>query len=254
MKRAEEIVGVALKNNLRVRGYISTVLGCPYEGYVPVKRVAELAKRLVKMGCYEISLGDTIGEFNQRGLFFSVICNCVTNKLFVSPNSGVGTPASMRLLLEEVLKDVPVERIAVHCHDTYSQALANILTALEMGVSVIDSSVAGLGGCPFAAGATGNVATEDVLYMLEGMGRLINGQLMPIECQSKKAIVLKPLLSQFLGIKTGVDMKKLLKAADFICSELGKETSSKVGRALACQDELKMASSYSRNLPRSESV
>jgi len=198
MKRAEEIVAVALKNNVRVRAYISTVLGCPYDGYVPVKRVAELAKRLVKMGCYEISLGDTI---------------------------GVGTPASMRLLLEEVLKEVPVDKIAVHCHDTYGQALANILTALELGVSVIDSSVAGLGGCPFAAGATGNVATEDVLYMLDGM-----------------------------GIKTGVNMQKLLEAGEFICQSIGKESSSKVGKALSCKNDgnLKLASSYS-HIPKSNS-
>lgn len=125
MKRAEEIISVALKNNLKVRGYVSTVLGCPYDGHVPIKRVVDLAKRLIKMGCYEISLGDTI---------------------------GVGTPASMKMLLEEVLKEIPVDKIAVHCHDTYGMALANILTALEMGISVVDSSVAGLGGCPFAEG------------------------------------------------------------------------------------------------------
>ncbi|KAK4336697.1 hypothetical protein RND71_043443 [Anisodus tanguticus] len=125
----------------------------------------------------------------------------------------------MKSLLEEVLKEVPVEKIAVHCHDTYGQALANILTALEMGVTVIDSSVAGLGGCPFAKGATGNVATEDVLYMLEGM-----------------------------GINTGVDMKKLLTAADFICKALGKETSSKVGKALSCNNDsdIKLPNAYSK--------
>lgn len=135
------------------------------------------------MGCYEISLGDTI---------------------------GTGTPASMRRLLEEVLKVIPLEAVAVHCHDTYGQALANILTALEFGVSVVDSSVTGLGGCPFAAGATGNVATEDVVYMLQGM-----------------------------GIKTGIDMEKLLEAGNFICNALARETMSKAGRALLARQCLK---------------
>ncbi len=118
-------------------------MGCPYEGSISSTKVAQLAHKLYQLGCYEISLGDTI---------------------------GIGTPATMRQLLEEVLKLLPVEVIAVHCHDTYGQALANILTALEYGVATVDSSVAGLGGCPFAKGATGNVATEDVVYMLHGMG------------------------------------------------------------------------------------
>jgi hydroxymethylglutaryl-CoA lyase len=164
-----------------VRGYVSTVLGCPYEGEIDPRKVAQLTKRLHQMGCYEISLGDTI---------------------------GVGTPASMRLLLQEVCKQVPVESLAVHCHDTYGQALANILVALEFGVGVIDSSVAGLGGCPFAKGATGNVATEDVLYMLNGM-----------------------------GIQTGIDMNRLLQVADFICAALQRSTASKVGRALSCRSD-----------------
>lgn len=123
--------------------YISCCLGCPYEGFIPPHQTAQLAYQLYKMGCYEISLGDTI---------------------------GIGTPSTMRNLLEETLKYLPPNVIAVHCHDTYGQALVNILTALEMGISVVDSSVAGLGGCPFAQGATGNVATEDVVYMLHGMG------------------------------------------------------------------------------------
>lgn len=123
--------------------YISCVLGCPYEGKITPRKVAQLAEKLYQMGCYEVSLGDTI---------------------------GIGTPIAMRALLEEVTQVIPVGAIAVHCHDTYGTALSNILTALEFGVSVVDSSVTGLGGCPFAKGATGNVATEDVIYMLHGMG------------------------------------------------------------------------------------
>ena len=123
--------------------YVSCCLGCPYEGAISPVKVANLASELYSLGCYEVSLGDTI---------------------------GIGTPKTMRNLLENVLKCVPVEAVAVHCHDTYGQALANILIALEYGVSTVDSSVAGLGGCPFAKGATGNVATEDVVYMLHGMG------------------------------------------------------------------------------------
>ncbi|RWS03459.1 hydroxymethylglutaryl-CoA lyase-like protein [Dinothrombium tinctorium] len=190
VQRIDEIMKVALKEDVKVRGYISCCIGCPYEGPISPKRVAEIARKLYSMGCYEISLGDTI---------------------------GVGTPASMRALLEQVTKVVPIEKIAVHCHDTYGQALANILTALEFGVSVVDASVTGLGGCPYAKGATGNVATEDVLYMLNGM-----------------------------GIKTGVDMKKLLKAANFICTALNRETNSKVGRALhgrSIEDVCSMSSS-----------
>lgn len=145
------------------------------------------------MGCYEISLGDTI---------------------------GVGTPASMRSLIEEVEKVLPLEAIAVHCHDTYGQALANILTALEFGVSVVDSSVAGLGGCPFAAGATGNVATEDVVYMLNGM-----------------------------GIRTGVDMDTLLEAGSFICQALSRESSSRAGRALLA----KRSQAQAKSIPTAQS-
>jgi hydroxymethylglutaryl-CoA lyase len=176
LQRIEEVVKIALKNEIKVRGYVSCCLGCPYEGSISSTKVAQLAHKLYQLGCYEISLGDTI---------------------------GIGTPATMRQLLEEVLKLLPVEVIAVHCHDTYGQALANILTALEYGVATVDSSVAGLGGCPFAKGATGNVATEDVVYMLHGM-----------------------------GIKTGVDISKLIEAGNYICAALKKQTSSKVGRAL----------------------
>lgn len=169
---------------------MSCCLGCPYEGDVSPEKVASVARQLYSMGCYEISFGDTI---------------------------GVGTPRTMRRLLEEVLKVIPLEAVAVHCHDTYGQALANILTALELGVAVVDSSITGLGGCPFAAGATGNVATEDVVYMLQGM-----------------------------GIKTGINMEKLLEAGNFICKALSRDTASKAGRALLarqCLDKISPAKS-----------
>ncbi|KAJ9593384.1 hypothetical protein L9F63_015088, partial [Diploptera punctata] len=171
------VAKAALDKGLRVRGYLSCVCGCPYEGAVQPSKVVKAAESLYNMGCYEISLGDTI---------------------------GVGTPGTMRAMLEEVTKHIPVDRLAVHCHDTYGQALANILTALEFGISVVDSSVAGLGGCPYAKGASGNVATEDVIYMLHGM-----------------------------GIETGVDLDKVLEAGEYICQVLKRPTSSKVGRALS---------------------
>ncbi|XP_021950591.1 hydroxymethylglutaryl-CoA lyase, mitochondrial isoform X3 [Folsomia candida] len=177
LQRFSEVVNEAKKENLKVRGYVSCVCGCPYEGAIAPNAVAKLAKEMYDMGCYEISLGDTI---------------------------GVGTPGTMRAVLEEVLKVLPVEVVAVHCHDTYGQALVNIITALEMGVSVVDSSVAGLGGCPYAKGASGNVATEDVVYMLQGM-----------------------------QIDTGVDFQKLLSASEFICTVLNRPTNSKAGLALA---------------------
>jgi hydroxymethylglutaryl-CoA lyase len=132
-----------INSDIKIRGYVSCVLGCPYEGDINPDKVVHVAKRLLEMGCYEISLGDTI---------------------------GVGTPGSTKILLDKILQELPVDKIAVHFHDTYGQALANILVALESGVSVVDSSVSGLGGCPYAAGASGNVATEDVVYMLHGMG------------------------------------------------------------------------------------
>ncbi|XP_063772794.1 3-hydroxymethyl-3-methylglutaryl-CoA lyase, cytoplasmic isoform X2 [Pseudophryne corroboree] len=175
MRRFEEVIKSACSINIPVRGYVSCVLGCPYEGNVDVRKVAEVSKRLYSMGCYEISLGDTI---------------------------GVGTSGSMRKMLEAVMKEIPVHALAVHCHDTYGQALANILTAIQMGVSVVDSAVSGLGGCPYANGATGNVATEDVLYMLNG-----------------------------LGINTGVNLYNVMEAGHFICTALNKKTNSKVALA-----------------------
>ncbi|PSN34393.1 Hydroxymethylglutaryl-CoA lyase [Blattella germanica] len=173
----QNVAKTALDNGLKVRGYVSCVCGCPYEGPTQPSAVAEAAVALYNMGCYEISLGDTI---------------------------GVGTPGSMRAMLEEVTKYIPVDKLAVHCHDTYGQALANILTSLEFGISVVDSSVAGLGGCPYAKGASGNVATEDVIYMLHGM-----------------------------GIETGIDLDKVLDASEYICGVLNRPTLSKVGRALS---------------------
>lgn len=175
LQRFDEVMKAAKEMGIPVRGYVSCVLGCPYEGKVAPEKVAHVAKRLYDMGCYEISLGDTI---------------------------GVGTPGAMSLMLEAVTKEVPVNALAVHCHDTYGQALANILVALQMGIRVVDSSVAGLGGCPYAQGASGNVATEDVVYMLHG-----------------------------LGIQTGVDMPKLIDAGAFICRTLNRKSSSKVAQA-----------------------
>ncbi|XP_067092734.1 3-hydroxy-3-methylglutaryl-CoA lyase, cytoplasmic [Osmerus mordax] len=179
MQRFEEVLSAAKQKQIPVRGYVSCALGCPYEGSVEPSKVTEVARRLYELGCYEVSLGDTI---------------------------GVGTPGSMRTMLTSVLQEVPSSALAVHCHDTYGQALANILTALQMGVCVVDSSVAGLGGCPYALGASGNVPTEDVLYMLQGM-----------------------------GIETGVDLSKVIEAGDFICQALGRTTHSKVAQARANQ-------------------
>lgn len=179
MQRQKEVCVAALDAGLRVRGYISVVLGCPYEGEVRPQVVADVARQLRDMGCYEISLGDTI---------------------------GTGTPARAQRMIEAVSKKVPVSQLAGHFHDTYGQALANILAVMELGVATFDSSAAGLGGCPYAKGATGNVATEDVLYMLDG-----------------------------LNIDTGVDMNRLLDAAQFICNHLGRPTVSRAGRALAAK-------------------
>jgi hydroxymethylglutaryl-CoA lyase len=179
MQRQAEVCRAALGAGLRVRGYISVVLDCPYEGEVKPEAVADVAQQLFDMGCYEVSLGDTI---------------------------GTGTPARAQRMIETVSKKIPVEKLAGHFHDTYGQALANILAVMELGVATFDSSAAGLGGCPFAKGATGNVATEDVLYMLNG-----------------------------LGIDTGIDMNRLLDAAQFICTHLGRPTASRAGRALAAK-------------------
>jgi len=177
LERFRPVCEQALAAGLKVRGYVSCVLGCPYEGAVPVAKVAEVAAALDGMGCFEISLGDTI---------------------------GVGTPMKAQAMLTAVAARVPLERLAVHFHDTYGQALANILACLELGVATVDSAVAGLGGCPYAKGASGNVATEDVVYMLNG-----------------------------LGIETGIDLDRLAAAGAYICAELGRPPSSKVALALA---------------------
>ncbi|KAK6168109.1 hypothetical protein SNE40_022002 [Patella caerulea] len=176
LNRFQQVTQAAKQSNIPVRGYVSCVLGCPYEGDVSPDKVAQVAKRLYDMGCYEISLGDTI---------------------------GVGTPGQVKQLITSVSKVVPVEKLAIHCHDTYGQALANIFSALQMGVSVVDSSVSGLGGCPYAKGASGNVSTEDVVYLLNG-----------------------------LGIKTGVDVQKLIEAGQFISQSLGQKSGSKVAQAI----------------------
>jgi hydroxymethylglutaryl-CoA lyase len=179
LERFRPVIAAAEKQRIRVRGYISCVAGCPYEGDVSPQAVADIAGSLHEMGCYEISLGDTI---------------------------GVGTPRKTRAVIEAVAKKVPVARLAGHYHDTYGQALANVYVSLELGVRTFDSSVAGLGGCPYAKGATGNVATEDVIYMLDG-----------------------------LGIETGVDLVKLFRAGQFICRKLGREPASRVAKALAAK-------------------
>lgn len=177
LERFAPVCEAALAAGLRVRGYVSCVLGCPYEGAVPAVRVAEVAAALHALGCAEVSLGDTI---------------------------GVGTPLKARAMVEAVAARVPLERLAVHFHDTYGQALANILACLELGVATVDAAVAGLGGCPYARGASGNVATEDVVYMLDG-----------------------------LGIATGIDLRALAAAGAYICAELGRPPASKVALALA---------------------
>lgn len=177
LERFAPVAAVARRNGIRVRGYVSCVLGCPYEGEVAPAKVADVAGRLFKMGCYEVSLGDTV---------------------------GVGTPLKAQAMIEAVAAVVPREKIGLHFHDTYGQALANILACLERGVAVIDSSVAGLGGCPYAKGASGNVASEDVLYMLDGM-----------------------------SIATGVDFGKLVAAGRFISDFLGRLPVSRVSQALA---------------------
>ncbi len=176
LERFRPVMEAARRDGVRVRGYVSCVAGCPYQGEVQPASVAEVTARLLEMGCYEVSLGDTI---------------------------GVGTPASVMRMLDEVALLVPVERLAGHYHDTWGMALANIYASLEMGVAVFDASVAGLGGCPYAAGASGNVATEDVVYLLNG-----------------------------LGIDTGVDLDRLVDAGAWICAELGRAPSSKVARAV----------------------
>ncbi|XP_047323348.1 hydroxymethylglutaryl-CoA lyase, mitochondrial-like isoform X2 [Impatiens glandulifera] len=175
LARYQDVVHAARELSIPVRGYVSCVVGCPVEGVVVPSKVAYVAKELFRMGCYEISLGDTI---------------------------GVGTPGSVIPMLEAVSDVVPLENLAVHFHDTYGQALANIFASIQMGIRVVDSSVSGLGGCPYAKGASGNVSTEDVVYMLNG-----------------------------LGFKTNVNLEKLLLAGDFICKHLGRPSGSKVAIA-----------------------
>ncbi|WP_226468642.1 hydroxymethylglutaryl-CoA lyase [Luteimonas panaciterrae] len=175
LARFEPVLARAKADGVAVRGYVSTVLGCPYQGEVPVSDVVRVARALHAMGCYEISLGDTI---------------------------GVGTPGKARAMLLAVAEAVPMSALAVHFHDTYGQALANILACLEEGVAVVDAAVSGTGGCPYAKGATGNVASEDVVYMLHGM-----------------------------SIATGVDLDRLVETGRWLASLLGHETNSRVNKA-----------------------
>ena len=179
LARFTDVAQEARTHGLRIRGDISVCLGCPYEGDVRAEAVVSIARALDEMGCYEITIADTI---------------------------GTGTAGKTRALFEAVMKHIPVGRLAGHFHDTYGQAIANTYAALECGVSVFDASIAGLGGCPYAKGATGNVATEDVLYLLDG-----------------------------LGIESGVNMDKLVTAGEYICSVLGRQTVSRAARALAAR-------------------
>ncbi|WP_252108581.1 MULTISPECIES: hydroxymethylglutaryl-CoA lyase [unclassified Halomonas] len=179
LARFEPVMARALDANVRVRGYVSCVLGCPYEGEITPRKVARVAQSLFEMGCFEVSLGDTI---------------------------GVGTPLKARQMIDEVANVVPVERLAAHFHDTYGMAIANLFAVLEQGVAVIDASTGGLGGCPYAKGASGNVATEDVLYLLQG-----------------------------LGIETGVNLESIIETGEWINGQLGRTPASKVARALGAR-------------------
>jgi hydroxymethylglutaryl-CoA lyase len=179
LERFRPVLARANADGVRVRGYVSTVLGCPYQGAVPLADVVRVSRSLHAMGCYEISLGDTI---------------------------GIGTPAKARAMLQAVAGEVPMPALAIHFHDTYGQALANVLACLEEGVAVVDSAVSGAGGCPYARGASGNVASEDVVYMLHG-----------------------------LGIRTGIDLEALADTGRWLAALLGRDTGSKVGKALAAQ-------------------
>jgi hydroxymethylglutaryl-CoA lyase len=187
LERFRPVVALAKERNVKVRGYISCALGCPYEGRIAPEKVVKVSLMLWEMGCHEISLGDTI---------------------------GCGTPASTRLLLENCLKHIPAAHLAGHFHNTYGMAIANVAAALELGLRTFDSSVSGLGGCPYATGASGNVATEDVVYLLHGM-----------------------------GYRTGIDLPKLIEAGAYISAALGRETSACVARAMgldrvSCQRDL----------------
>ena len=177
LDRFRPVVEAAKKSNIKVRGYLSCVVGCPYEGEIAPGKVAEVAGALYNMGCYEISLGDTI---------------------------GAATPGKTQAMIEACLRRVPAAKLAGHYHDTYGQALANIYASMELGVATFDASVSGLGGCPYAKGASGNVATEDVVYMLHG-----------------------------LGIETGIDLARLVETGIWISSVLKREPGSKAGRAIA---------------------
>lgn len=177
LRRFEPVLEAAREAQLPVRGYVSCVLGCPYSGEIAPAAVADTCRALLQMGCYEVSLGDTIGR---------------------------GTAGSMQHLLETLLAEFDARQLAVHCHDTYGQALANILVALQHGIATVDASVAGLGGCPYAPGASGNVASEDVVYLLHG-----------------------------LGIHTGIDLERLAAAGTIISAALGRSNGSKVAQALA---------------------
>ena len=179
LERFVPVIAAARAANIKVRGYVSCVVGCPYQGEVAPLVVADVAHALYDMGCYEVSLGDTI---------------------------GVGTPASVLAMLEAVAKRIPLKFIAGHYHDTWGMAIANIHASLQFGISTFDSSVAGLGGCPYAAGASGNVATEDVVYLLKG-----------------------------LGIDCGVNLERLVETAAWISAELGRPPASRVSRALLAQ-------------------
>jgi hydroxymethylglutaryl-CoA lyase len=176
LKRFEPILSAASALEIPVRGYVSCVVGCPYEGDIAPAQAAGVAKSLFEMGCYEVSLGDTI---------------------------GVGNPASIQRMLEACARVVPIDRLAGHYHDTYGMAIANIYASLQMGIATFDSSVAGLGGCPYAKGASGNVATEDVVYLMHG-----------------------------LGIETGIDLAKLAAIGDWISSALNRPNGAKAGRAI----------------------
>jgi hydroxymethylglutaryl-CoA lyase len=176
LERFRPVLEKSSKEKVRVRGYVSCVVACPYEGDIKPEKTAEVAGALYDMGCYEVSLGDTI---------------------------GAGTPGRTQAMIEACAKRVPVEKLAGHYHDTYGQALANIYASMELGVATFDTSVAGLGGCPYAKGATGNVATEDVVYMLHG-----------------------------LGIETGIDLDKLVEVGDWISAVLNRASSSRAGKAI----------------------
>lgn len=179
LDRFRPVLAAAKQSNIPVRGYVSCIVACPYEGKISPDVVREVAATLYGMDCYEISLGDT---------------------------TGVGTAGQIQAMLEAVAEDVPIQALAVHCHDTYGQGLANILAALQVGVSVVDASVAGLGGCPYAPGASGNVSSEDVIYMLHG-----------------------------LGIQTGVDLAKLVEAGQFVCEIIRRTNASRVGNVIGAR-------------------